>query len=286
MTTLRQRMIEDLRIRNYTDTTIKTYIHQVKKFANFFGRSPEHLGPDQIRSYQVHLVEHKCISLSSLKQAVCALRFLYRTTLKRHWSMDLIPYPRQEKKLPVILSPTEVYAFFRAIASPKYRTVLQTMYASGVRISEAVSLRATDIDSDRMQIRVRRGKGRKERRTILSPTLLSILRRYWEVFRPTKFLFESRGTREPITRNTVQLVCPAAAHKAGIRKRVTPHTMRHCFATHLLEAGNDLRTIQLLMGHASIRTTTRYLHVARSTINAAGDRSDLLQLIVPDRRGQ
>ena len=286
MSTLRQKMLEELRIRNYSDATIRGYIHQVKKYAEFFDRSPEHLGPDQVRSYQVHLVEHKCVSLSTLTQVVCALRFLYRTTLKRDWRMDLIPYPRQEKKLPVILSRKEVYSLFREITNPKYRTILQTMYASGLRITEAVSLRISDIDSDRMQIRVRLGKGRKERLTVLSPTLLSILRSYWDIYRPREYLFESRGTREPLTRKSLQLVCPVAARKAGIKKRVTPHTMRHCFATHLLDAGNDLRTIQILLGHTSIRSTQRYLHVTTSMIKTAGDQLDLLQLVLPDRRGQ
>ena len=237
MTTLRQRMIDDLRVRNRSLRTIETYVAQVAHFARHFGRSPELLGPEEVRQYQVYLVNERHVSWSNFNQAVCALRFLYRHTLERDWAVTHIPFPRQPRKLPVVLSQAEVQCFLDAIKKLKYRALLTTVYAAGLRLSEATHLQVADIDSQRMMIRVRQGKGQKDRDVMLSPTLLELLRIYWRIERPKTWLFPGRTLDESISLTAVQRACQRAGRDAGLTKPVTVRTLRHCFATHLLEAG-------------------------------------------------
>jgi site-specific recombinase XerD len=262
MTELRQRMIADLRIRNYSPRTIERYTQCVAAFARHCGRSPAQVGREQIRTYQSFLVETKRASWTVFNQTVCALRFLYGTTLQRPGLIDDIPFPRQPKPLPVVLSRSEVARFFAAIPNLKHRTVLMTMYAAGPRLEEALHLRVADVDSARPCLRIEQGKGQKDRYTLLPPTLLEQLRTYWKATRPASvWLFPGHDRERPLDATAVQRQCGPAARRAGLRKRVTSHTMRHCFATHLLEAGTDLRTIQQLLGHRSLQSTAVYLHV-------------------------
>jgi integrase/recombinase XerD len=262
MTELRQRMIQDLRIRNYSPRTIRTYIYCVAKFAKHFGRSPEHLGPKQIREYQRHMVETKKTSWTTFNQTVCALRFLYRVTLGRSNMVEHIPFPRQEKRLPVVLSIEEVFRVLNEISNLKHRTVLMVMYATGLRLSEALALTIDDIDDQRALIRVEQGKGKKDRYVDLTPTLHQALRDYYAACRPKSLLFPGKIPGKPMHPTAIQKATHIARLKANISKPVKTHTMRHCFATHLLESGTNLRTIQVALGHASLSTTAVYLHIA------------------------
>ena len=269
MTPLRQRMHDDMQVRNFAPRSIKSYIDQVAQFARYFGRSPEQLGPEEIRLYQVHLVQEKKVAWSTLNQAVCALRFLYRTTLAKDWAVTHIPFARRPKRLPAVLSADEVQRLLACVKFLKARLVLTTAYAAGLRISEATHLKVADLDSSRMMIRVQQGKGAKDRYIPLSRRLLEELRAYWRLERPADWLFPGcRDRREPIHTGTVQRVCQRAAEAAGITKHVTPHTLRHSFATHLLEAGVDLPAIQRLLGHRSVQTTMIYLHVRQTRLQA------------------
>src|SRR5712691_2676470 len=228
MTTLRQRMTDDLRLRNRSARTIKTYIACVAHFARHFQKSPELLGPEEIRQYQVYLVEQRRVSWSYFNQAVCALRFLYRHTLGRDWAITHIPFPRQPKRLPVVLSQAEVKRLFDAVQSLKLRAILMTTYAAGLRLSEVTHLRVSDIDSSRMVIRVQQGKGQKDRYVMLSPTLLEVLRLYWRAERPATWLFPSKGKQEqPLNHSVVQRACHQAGVNAGLTKRVTVRALRH-----------------------------------------------------------
>ena len=251
MTPLRQRMLQEMQIRNLSPNTQKRYIDRVADFAKHFGKSPEKLGPEDIRSYQLHLIREKRLSSSSLNVTVCALRFLYRLCLNRDWDIERIIYAKREKKLPVVLSPGEVALFFNSIRSIKYRAILMTIYAAGLRVSEAAQLKISDTDSKRMTIRVEQGKGRKGRYVMLSPKLLDVLRQYWKLHRPSHWLFPGKYQDEPVSPASIRRVCDEVCLISGLTKRVTPHTLRHSFATHLLEAGADLRKIQILLGHKS-----------------------------------
>jgi site-specific recombinase XerD len=277
MTTLRQRMIDDLKVRNRSSRTIQSYIAHVAKFARYFGRSPELLGPEEIRQFQVYLVEQRRVSWSNFNQAVCALRFLYRHTLGRDWVVAHIPFPRQPKKLPVVLSQAEVIRFLDAIRTIKFRAILMTVYAAGLRLSEVTHLRVSDIDSQRMVIRVRQGKGQKDRYVMLSARLLEVLRLYWRAERPADFLFPSRkDQQQPLNKEVVQRACRQAGLDSGISKPVTVRMLRHCFATHLLETGTDIRVIQTLLGHSSVSTTQIYTHVSAKTVRATESPLELL----------
>lgn len=278
MTTLRQRMIEDLQIRHYSPHTIEAYVRGVARFAQHFGKSPEHLTPDHIRQYQLYLVNEQKVSWGVFIQTVCALRFLYLKTLGRSWMIDFIPYPRRVRKLPVVLSQAEVQTLLQTTRNLKHQTILATIYATGLRVSEMTALRVQDIDSSRQVILVRQGKGRKDRFVMLSPALLTRLRRYWQVYRPTTHLFAGDRPQFPISAAGIQYICQHAGHSAGLTKAVTPHLLRHSFATHLLEAGTDLRTIQLLLGHTSLRTTAIYLHVSNLALQHTTSPLDLLPL--------
>jgi len=276
MSILRQRMIEDLRLRNYAERTVDNYVMRVAHFARHFGKSPDLLGSEEIRQYQLHLIRTRRSSWSVFNQTVCALRFLYGICLKREWIVPQIPFPRQEKKLPVVLSRQEVTQLLEAVENLKHRTFLMILYAAGLRLSEALHLRVDDVDSRRMVLRVRRGKGGKDRYAPLAQTLLDQLREYWRYCRPALWLFPNPDTGLPLTHSAVQRVCKQAALRAGITKRVSPHTLRHCFATHQLEAGTDLKTIQILLGHRSLNTTSVYLHVA---VQAPGGKAAAVDLL-------
>ncbi len=276
MSALRQRMIDDLKIRNYSAHTVKIYVEAVARFARHFNKSPDLLGPEDIRRYQIFLVQEKHVSWTVFNQTVCALRFFYQQTLGKDWAIKHIPYPRQEKKLPVVLSVEEVRRLLAAVANLKYRTVLMTMYAAGLRISEALHLILADIDSSRGVLRVNQGKGKKDRYVSLSPSLLTALRDYWKQYRPQHWLFPGSSSTEPLDVSAVQHACQRARKEAGIAKPVRPHSLRHSFATHLLENGTDLRTIQVLLGHRGLNTTARYLHIARKDLHLSGDGRDLL----------
>ena len=269
MTTLRQRLIDDLRVRNRSVHTIKAYVAAIANFARYFGKSPELLGPEEIRQYQVYLVNERHVSLSYLIQIVCALRFLYCVTLQRDWAISHITYPRSAKRLPVVLSQEEVKRLFDAVRSPKYLALLMTTYAAGLRASEVTQLQIRDIDSSRMVIRVRQGKGQKDRYVMLAPTLLAALRRYWQSKRPQHWLFPGKHPEQPISNHAAVEACRKAGVSAGLKKPVTLRALRHSFATHLLENGNDLRIIQTLLGHCNVRTTEVYTHVSTNTICAA-----------------
>ena len=278
---LRRRMIEDMTVRNLSPATQRSYLHAVAKFSRYFGRSPDRLGIEDVRAYQVYLVAQG-ISWPALNQTVCALRFFYGVTLGRNEIPERIAYAREPRKLPVILGADEVVRFLEAVPSLKTRTALTTAYAAGLRASEAVSLEVADIDSARMLIQVRHGKGAKDRTVMLSPQLLAILRTYWRLARPRQWLFPGRDETKPIDVQVLHAACRSATKAAGLAKRVTVHTLRHSFATHLLESGVDIRIIQVLLGHNSLSTTARYTQVATTTIAKTQSPLDRLTLeVVP-----
>jgi integrase/recombinase XerD len=281
MTPLRQRMLEDMGIRNLAVNTQLAYVQQISAFARHFDRSPEALGPEQVRAYQVHLIEERKLAAGSLSVVAAALRFLYKVTLRRPWNGDDIPMPKRPLKLPIVLSPEEVVGFLACVASTKHRAILTTIYASGLRVSEAVQLRPADIDSSRMVLRVDQGKGGKDRYVMLSPRLLEVLRDYWRIERPKLWLFPGDGAGRHITKNAVEQACQKAQRAVGIDKPVTPHSLRHAFAAHLLEAGTDVRRIQLLLGHRSLATTSRYLKIATSSLCATVSPFDQLPDLLP-----
>ncbi len=280
MSPLRRRMIEDLTVRNLSPATQRSYVHAVMKFSRYFGRSPDRLGLEDVRAFQVHLAS-KGISWASLNQIVAALRFFYGVTLGQADVPERIAYARQPRKLPVVLSADEVVQFLEAIPSLKNRTALTTAYAAGLRASEAVHLKVGDIDSSRMVIRVEHGKGGKDRYVMLSQQLLGILRIYWRLARPGYWLFPGRDGRS-IEPNVLHAACRSACAAAGLTKKVTVHTLRHSFATHLLENGTDIRIIQVLLGHNNLSTTARYTQVATATIGKTISPLDRLRLeVVP-----
>lgn len=277
MTTLRQRVIEDMRIRNLSPHTQESYVQQISLFARHFGKSPVELCPEDIRSYQVYLTTERKLSPSSILVAVSAIRFLYKVTLKTEWTLeDVIPTCKKPQTLPTVLSPEEVLQLLDCVQSIKHRAILTTCYAAGLRISEAVHLKPSAIDSQRMVIRVEQGKGQKDRYVMLSPKLLDTLRSYWRAARPTEWLFPGDLPGLPITRDAAGQACQKARNLAGITKPVTPHSLRHAFAVHLLESGTDVRTIQLLLGHRSLSTTARYLRIATSKVCSTSSPLDLL----------
>jgi site-specific recombinase XerD len=278
MTPLRRRMIDDMTLRNFAPGTISVYVHCVARFAQHFGQSPDRLGPEDVRAYLLHLIQERRVSWSYYNQNLQALRFLYNTTLGRDWVLQHLACPKRPQRLPVVLGADEVVRFFAAVGSLKYRAVLMTAYAAGLRLSEVATLRVEDIDSQRMVLRVRQGKGRQDRYVMLSPRLLQVLRQYWKAARPRTWLFPGRDPDRPISAHAVMKACRRAREEAGLEKRVTVHTLRHSFATHLLEAGTDLRTIQVLLGHRSPRTTALYTHVSPAALRATASPLDRLDL--------
>jgi integrase/recombinase XerD len=282
MSPLRRRMIEDMQIRNLATHTQRVYVEQVARFARYFHKSPDLLGPTEIRTYLIHLTQDRRLAASSIIVVVSALRFFYTVTLRRPWVVeDDIPTGRQAKKLPVVLSQDEVLHFLKAVDNLKHRVILTVCYATGLRISEAVCLKPSAIDSQRMIIRVDQGKGRKDRYVMLPPKLLAILRDYWNRTHPGEWLFPGDRPGQPISPLTIGHICRQVRLRCGIGKPVTPHSLRHAFAVHLLEAGTDLRTIQLLLGHRNLSTTARYLMIATSTVCATASPLESLQVILP-----
>jgi integrase/recombinase XerD len=274
MTPLRQRMIDDMQMRNFAANTQKAYVERVSQFSRYFGKSPELLGADHVRRYQLYLVQEKRASWSQVAQNVAALRFLYCVTLRKHWVVEKLPLPKVPKKLPVVLTVAEVGRLLAATRSLKQQALLTTAYAAGLRVSEVVALEISDIDSAQMMIRVRQGKRRKDRFVMLSPRLLEVLRAYWKKYRPTKLLFPATRRQGAVATRHVYRMCRDACVAAGIDKHVTVHTLRHSFATHLLDAGVDLRTIQVLLGHSSVRTTVVYTHVSLRRLQAVASPFD------------
>src|SRR5882762_10152056 len=262
---LRRRMIEDMTVRNLSPATQQSYLSAVSKLSRYFGRSPDRLDLEDVHAFQLHLVATG-VSWPALNQIVCALRFFYGVTLGQATVPERIAYAREPSKLPVVLSADEVVRFLEAIPSLKSRTALTTVYAAGLRVSEVVSLKIGDIDSQRMVIRVEQGKGRKDRYVMLSPHLLALLRAWWKAARPQGWLFPGRDRVQPMTTRQLNRACHAAAQMAKINKRVSLHTLRHSFATHLLEQNIDIRVIQVLLGHTKLDTTALYTRVATKTI--------------------
>ena len=292
MTRLRQRMLEDLQRRNYSPDTIRGYIRAVQQFADYFGRSPEHLGAAELRRYQLYLLHQKKLALGTVENCISALRFLYKKTLKRRdLAFDDLPFPKQPHKLPTVLSQDEVTRLIEAARNRMHRTILMLLYGTGMRRTEASRLRVSDIDSQRMVIHIHSGKGLRDHDVPLTPKLLEALRDYGRWKKPRVYLFPSKmgdpNVEQPISDKTVWNLCRAAANRAGIQKKLGPHTLRHCFATHLLEAGTDLRTIQLLMGHERLEDTTIYLHLSQRHLHAVINPLDQLTLrtALEDRRG-
>jgi site-specific recombinase XerD len=277
-TPLRQRMTQDMQIRNLSPRTIECYTYHIACFAKHFGRSPDRLGPEEVRAYQLYLVQQKKASWASFNQAVCALRFLYRVTIPRPWPVIQIPFAKKPKKLPVVLGPEETKRLLECARPLKPRVLLTTIYATGLRLEEATHLQVPDIDSLRMLLRVAHGKGAKERLVPLSPRLLEELRAYWKVVQPARWLFPGGDGEKPLSDTTVQKSCKRAAREAGITKRVSPHVLRHSHATALLESGVDLLTISRLLGHRSFSTTLIYLHVRRPHMESVRSPLDLLPL--------
>jgi integrase/recombinase XerD len=277
MTPLRQRFLDDLRLRNYSPRTLETYVYCVVRFARHLGRSPEQLGSEEIRAYQLHLLEQGT-SWSLFNQTVCALRFLYRVTLGRVEDMPVIPYGKKPKRLPSVLSQDEVLRLLEAAPPGRYRTLFRTTYACGLRLNEVIHLKTTDIDSARMVLHVRAGKGDKERLLPLSPRLLEELRGYWRDYRPRSWLFPRRSGSQPIHETAVQKVCQRLVKEAEISKPASLHTLRHSYATHLLEAGVEVVTLQKLLGHSSLSTTARYLHLSSKLLQQTPSLLDLLAL--------
>lgn len=266
MTHLRQRMLEELQRRNYSDSTIRHYLHFVEEFARHFGKSPDKLGFDHLRSYQAYLLKQRKLAPGSVENHVSALRFFFVRTLHRPEFREFIPFPRVQRRLPHILSKEEVARLINASQNLFQRTLLMVLYGTGMRRAEVARLKLSHIDSQRMIIHVVQGKGGKDRDLPLSPALLETLRAHWRWLKPRTYLFPSRRYRnmeQPISDKVVWLACNEAAQRAGIRKHVTPHLVRHSWATHLLEAGTDLRTIQLLLGHEDLETTAKYLHLSQ-----------------------
>jgi integrase/recombinase XerD len=279
MSPLRRRMIEDMTIRNLSPATQQSYLHAVSKFSQYFGRSPDRLDPEDVRAYQVHLAS-KGVSWGSLNQVVCALRFFYGVTLDQATIPERIPYAREPRKLPTVLSADEVVRFLEAVSSLKARVALTTAYAAGLRVSEVAALRVRDIDSQRMVMRIEHGKGGKERYVMLCASLLGILRSYWHLARPKPFLFPGRTADTPINPTVLHAACRSAAAAAGLDKRVSVHVLRHSFATHLLESGVDIRIIQVLLGHENLSTTARYTRVSSQVIARTESPLDRLSLKV------
>jgi integrase/recombinase XerD len=277
ITHLRRRMIEDMTVRNLSPATQASYITAVKKFSRYHRRSPEQLGAEEVRAYQVHLVGN-AIAWASLNQIVSALRFFYGVTLGRKDLPERIPYARRPKSLPVVLSAGEAARLIEAVEDPVFRTALATVYATGMRTAEVLSLRIDHIESARNLIRVEQGKGRKYRYVMLSAALLATLRAYWKIARPRRWLFARPDGKGPINATALNKACMRAALVARIGKPVTLKTLRHCFATHLLEQGADIRVIQALLGHAQLSTTARYTKVSAHLIAATRSPLDQLDL--------
>ncbi len=289
MTHLRKMMLEELERRNFSENTKECYIRAVEEFARYFNRPPDQLGPDHIREFQAHLFTKRRLAPNTVNQRLAALRFFFVKTLKRSWNAAETPYPKKVIHLPIVLSQEEVARLIDSAVLPFHRMILMTLYATGLRRAELAHLKVSDIDSERMIIRVRGGKGRKDREVMLSPNLLEALREHWRRHKPKEWLFPGgrwHNSQTPITPKVAWQACEAAAKRCGLEKKVHPHTLRHCFATHLLEEGADLRTIQMLLGHRDLEETTIYLHVSKRHLQATPSPLDKLPLSAPRKKAQ
>jgi len=267
MSKLRRRLEEELKLRGYSEVTIRIYVRAVRKFAEFHGQSPAQLGKEEIRAYLLHLITEKKGSRSGVNQAICALKFFYTQVLERPFEVDKVHYPKRLKKLPVVLSEPEVVRLLSAACSLKHQALLMTLYSAGLRLSEALGLQPKDIDSSAMKIHIRAGKGGKERYAVLSVRLLETLRSYFRRDRPERWLFFGETKAQPMTSRTAQRIVAVTAREAGLSKRVTAHTLRHSFATHLLERGTNLVYIQALLGHQWLKSTLIYTHVSQPALS-------------------
>jgi integrase/recombinase XerD len=281
MTELRRRMEDDMVARGLAERTRESYLWAVTGLARFYRRSPDQISDDEVQAYLVHLLRERQRSWSTCNVVAHGLRFFYHTTLKRDRATFAIPAPRQRQRLPAILSREEVEGVITHVTNLKHRTMLLTAYAAGLRLNEVLHLRVTDIDSARMTIRVEQGKGGKDRYTVLRPRLLEALRAYWKLARPRPWLFPSSATGQPMDPSALQRAYTTAKRRAGITKPGGIHALRHAFATHLLEAGVDIHTIQRLLGHGSISTTTRYFQLTRHTEAGPDSPLDLLARFTP-----
>jgi integrase/recombinase XerD len=276
---LRRRMIEDMTVRNFSADTQRNYVRGVKNLAIFLGRSPDTATPEELRLFQLHLTETR-VRPPTINATVTALRFFFSVTVDRPDATKLLTFVAEPRKIPVVLTPAEVVRFLEAAPGPKYKAAFGAAYGAGLRVSEVAALKVADIDSQRMMIRVEQDKGRKDRHAMLSPQLLDLLRDWYRIARPRAWLFPGRDPLLPLTTRQLNRACHAAAHMAEIKKRVTPHTLRHSFATHLLEQNIDIRVIQVLLGHAKLDTTALYTRVATTTIRAVTSPLDRLGPLV------
>ena len=266
MDTLREKMLAELQLRGITLRTQTAYLREIAKLENYFNRSPEELGEEEVKEYLVHMLEDRGLSSGTYKYYAAGIKFLYRTTLNRGEVVEKIKYPKAKIKLPVVLDLSEVRTMLTVMENLKHRAVLTITYSAGLRVSETAHLKVTDIDSKRMMVRVRQGKGGKDRYTILSKTTLECLREYWRAYRPKDWLFEGQKEGSHICYTSIRNIFVEAKERAGITKPVGPHSLRHAFATHLIEAGTSLHHVQLLLGHKSPKTTTVYLHVSKMNL--------------------
>ena len=289
MTHLRKLMLEELQRRNYAQSTVDTYTSAVEDFARYFNQPPDRLGPEHIRQFQLHLIRDRKLAVNTVKQRMAAIQFFFIRTLKRAYLKEEFPYPKAPRRLPSILSQEEVTRLIDAAANLSHRAMLMTLYSTGIRRAELVHLKVSDVDSQRMVIHIHQGKGRKDRDVPLSPKLLETLREYWRCVKPRNYLFPGQSGDAPLTTKAVWHACHGAVQRAGIQKRISPHSLRHSYATHLLESGADLRTIQLLLGHADIKHTIVYLHLSQRHLHAATNPLDSLSVsdvadVRPSRR--
>jgi len=283
MSALRERMVREMQLRRLAPKTLKAYVRVVAELARFYHRSPDQISVEEVKSYLLHLMTVRKLEWPTVNTASCAIRFLFSEVLGKPEVAWAIPPRKRPRRLPEVLSAEEVQRLFAAAGCLKHRVLLMTTYAAGLRVSEVAALKVADIDSSRMMLRVRTGKGEKDRYTVLSRQLLAELRAYWRVHRPAEWLFPGARAGRPMDAGTASKVYRAAKERAGITKRGGIHTLRHCFATHLLEAGVDVRTIQLLMGHNSIRTTIHYVHLTAKKLAGTPSPLDLLAPLTPAR---
>ncbi len=286
MTHLRKMMLDELQRRNYAQNTVRSYISAVEEFAAYFHKRPDRLGPEHIRAYQVHLFRDLKLAPGTVEQRGAALRFFFVKTLRRPYLPDHIPFPKRQRPLPTVLSQDEVARLIDAASNLMHRAILMTLYSTGLRRAELCALKVSDLDSERMVIHVHHGKGGRDRDVLLSPKLLENLREYWRWMKPKTYLFPGMVNNwradVPINHKVVWVAVKEATERSGITKRVSPHTLRHSFATHMLEAGADLRTIQVLLGHAKLADTTVYLHLSRRHLQAVSSPIEAVELSKPD----
>lgn len=266
MSTLREKMLAELQLRGITPRTQTAYLREIANLENYFNKSPEELGEEEVKEYLLHMLEDRGLSSGTYKYYAAGIKFLYRTTLNRGEVVEKIKYPKAKIKLPVVLDLSEVRTMLSVMENLKHRALLTITYSAGLRVSETAHLKVSDIDSKRMMVRVRQGKGGKDRYTILSKTTLECLREYWRAYRPKDWLFEGQKEGSHICYTSIRNIFVEAKERAGITKPVGPHSLRHAFATHLIEAGTSLHHVQLLLGHKSPKTTTVYLHVSKMNL--------------------